>query len=541
MTNDKSVTLREVFSRSEWRVLPVFLAVSFVVNLLSNCYSPIFKLVSCLDAACFYMEGKAWAHGLVPYVDFIDVKGPLLFWIHRVGYTLAPQSTTGIFLIHVVATAVTLIAGYMTARLFISSCCRAAVAALLSLPFLFIPSLYICGGQAEELMLPFLAWLVYFLCRFECSPFGRKPAMVAMLGLCLGIGGCATFLIKYNASPVFAVAAALVSLQMMVHGAWREWLRCLLPSITTGFLIVAAPFALYMAATGSLDDFFNVYFLLNFKTYFSGGSGFVGSNVLNGIVYFSDNILRGIHGTWVLVSCLFFFLPPFAAGERICRIPESSIVLCLSALSAYVCCSSGFGHYMLFCTPLCLIPCIWLVQRLDVRLSPWLVVAVACWAGYVTVRCNARWESEARMRVTQKLSKAEKEVDDYVNSVPGAKILYLGCLDYGFGVAGGALPAAPEWFTLNGSGPAYRQRQLAAIRAGKPDFVVCVDYCPYLKPAERTPDYTLFKSRYSETLQKCGYSHLASFNEGRQRNGLSFVSLYCRSGLVERHDAERAD
>lgn len=517
--------------RTVWKTAALFLAISFILNLLCNCYSPLFKLVSCMDAACFHMAGKAWAHGLVPYVDFVDVKGPLLFWLHRMGYTLAPNSTLGIFCIHILATTATLCAAHLTARIFLSSRCRAAAAAILSALFLFFPGLYICGGQAEELMLPFMAWLLYSLCRFEYAPEGRGYRSTCMLGLCLGVGAASTFLIKYNASPVFAAAAGLISLQMLASGAWRDWLYRLVPATTAGFVAVAAPFAAYMLATDSLDDFINVYFLLNFGTYFSSGSGFVGGDTLTSIVYFLENIIRANTGTWVFLSCLFFFLPPFSNGQRICKVPVTSAVLFLSAFSAYVCCSSGFSHYMLFCAPLCLIPCIWVLAHINLRVRPWHVLVLAVLACYTTVRFNANWSTNARMRVTQKLSADEKRVEDYINRVPQAKLLYLGCLDYGFGVKGGALPAAPEWFTLNGSNKEFRARQLAAIHAGKPDFVVSVDFRWGTKPAHTAENSSLYSFNFHQFLQESGYTRLSSFNEGRQRNGPSQVSLYCRNNL----------
>lgn len=57
----------------KWHLVLLFAAVSLALNMLCSCYSPLFKLVSCMDAACFYMAGKAWTNGLVPYVDFVDV------------------------------------------------------------------------------------------------------------------------------------------------------------------------------------------------------------------------------------------------------------------------------------------------------------------------------------------------------------------------------------------------------------------------------------------------------------------------------------
>lgn len=343
-----------------WQPALLFAAVSLALNLLCSCYSPLFKLVSCMDAACFYMAGKAWAHGLLPYVNFVDVKGPLLFWIHKTAYQLAPGTTHGIFMVHWLGTFATLLLGYRTARIFLPGAGKAVVAALLSAVFLFFPGLYICGGQAEELMLPFLAWLIYCLCSVYYTGTGHGASMergkVLHLGFCMGVGAAATFLIKYNASPTYAVAATLFSLHALAAGHWRVWLKFFVPAVTAGFLLLTAPFALYMWHAGIFNDFLNVYFGLNFGTYFAGGSGFVAGSALTKIVYFAENIFRSNIGVCSLMAGLCVFLPPFNYGRRLLGAAPAAWVIGLTAIATYACCSSGFSHYMLFCAPICLFP-----------------------------------------------------------------------------------------------------------------------------------------------------------------------------------------
>ena len=59
-----------------------------IINLFTNCFSPLYRPEGNLDPAAFYMEGRAWAHGYLPYKDFIDVKGIFLFFIYWLGYML---------------------------------------------------------------------------------------------------------------------------------------------------------------------------------------------------------------------------------------------------------------------------------------------------------------------------------------------------------------------------------------------------------------------------------------------------------------------
>ena len=519
-----------------WQLVLLFAAVSLALNLLCSCFSPLFKLVSCMDAACFYMAGKAWANGLLPYVDFVDVKGPLLFWIHKTAYQLAPGTTHGIFMVHCLGTFATLLLGYRTARIFLPSDTKAVVAAMLSAVFLFFPGLYICGGQAEELMLPFLAWLIYCLCSVYYTGSGHGASMergkVLHLGFCMGVGAAATFLIKYNASPTYAVAATLFSLHALAAGHWRVWLKSFVPAVTVGFLLLAAPFALYMWHAGIFNDFLNVYFALNFGTYFAGGSGFVTGDTLNKIVYFAENIFRSSIGACSFLACLCVFLPPFNCGRRLLGAAPASWVIGLTAFATYACCSSGFSHYMLFCAPICIFPCIWLMNRWQAEFGRRGILVATALVCFFTVRYNANWSTFAHTRVFQHLHEEEARVDELINSVPKAKLLYLGCLDYGFGVAGEALPATPEWFTLNGSAPEFRQRQRDSIHNRIPDFIINVDFRWGNKPLAREAGVSTFQNDNTQLLHDNGYVYILSFNEGRQRNGPSMVSLYARDDIA---------
>ena len=54
-------------------------------------------LHSRVDSAWFFMCGKAWMSGMLPYVDFADSKGPLLWLIYGIGYLLDHTSYVGVY------------------------------------------------------------------------------------------------------------------------------------------------------------------------------------------------------------------------------------------------------------------------------------------------------------------------------------------------------------------------------------------------------------------------------------------------------------
>lgn len=84
----------------EWGAFTFLLVFSVVLTSRTCIFSPEGTMIMMTDPATFYMDGKAWANGLVPYVDFIDVKGPLLMFIYMAGWALSPGGPEGIFAVY---------------------------------------------------------------------------------------------------------------------------------------------------------------------------------------------------------------------------------------------------------------------------------------------------------------------------------------------------------------------------------------------------------------------------------------------------------
>lgn len=59
---------------------------SFFILLVLSPDSYIYDLYHRCDTAWFFMCGKAWMNGMVPYVDFADSKGLLLWLIYGVAW-----------------------------------------------------------------------------------------------------------------------------------------------------------------------------------------------------------------------------------------------------------------------------------------------------------------------------------------------------------------------------------------------------------------------------------------------------------------------
>ena len=79
-----------------WRNLCVILTLLLGVVLCKN-NSPLYQHIG-VDNAIFLSMGRGMTQGLIPYVDLVENKGPLFFWLMALPQWLIP-GTTGVFLL----------------------------------------------------------------------------------------------------------------------------------------------------------------------------------------------------------------------------------------------------------------------------------------------------------------------------------------------------------------------------------------------------------------------------------------------------------
>ena len=128
--------------------------------LLSSSTSPL-TLSFGWDSAIYITTGRLVLAGRTPYVDFVEIKGPLIFFLEALGQCLAP-GRTGAFLLQVLFDGATAVLLYLSARLYLSRR-GAATAAVFSL--LFLTSILEDSNLTEEYCLTPAALCLYLAMR----------------------------------------------------------------------------------------------------------------------------------------------------------------------------------------------------------------------------------------------------------------------------------------------------------------------------------------------------------------------------------------
>lgn len=209
------------------------------------------------DSAWFFMCGKSWMTGLIPYQDFTDSKGPLLWLIYGLGFLISPHNFYGVFIFEVISYWLTFYIVYRIAWLITKNSSQALCMSLAMAAFYFFPGMH-SEMRVEDFAHLFMAISFYVLLKtIYFSQYKNKYAFW------LGIASGCTLLMKFSLFFIISFPAATVFIFLIVKR--REYLR-FLSFYICGLLLIALPFFTYFLYVGSFEDFINEYFINTTKT-----------------------------------------------------------------------------------------------------------------------------------------------------------------------------------------------------------------------------------------------------------------------------------
>lgn len=254
--------------------LKVWLSLLFYVSVIIFVISPdsyFHNSMDHVDSAWFFMEGKAWMNGMIPYVDFTDSKGPLLFLITGMGYLISSYNFIGVFWLSCLWYSITLFFCYKIGTLLTQSQRKGYVVALL-MAFPYFCCLFHYETRAEDWCQPFLAASLYYLLKEILHPTKDTSRNA---GIIFGITFMATLLIKWSIAVMSLSFVASVLLILMKR---KQSILSFCICFAISAIVIFIPFGIYMYFTDSLGAFAYEYFLNTGKTVSEGGLfGFIKS------------------------------------------------------------------------------------------------------------------------------------------------------------------------------------------------------------------------------------------------------------------------
>ena len=466
--------------------LPMTL-LAFIVMFIYTRSSPLYFTNNSVDANAYMTMGKGIIHGLTPYKDLFEQKGPVLYYLHALAYLIYPNTFYGIYIFQSIAMALTMIFFYKIARLFVSK----LYAYLFSffLPAIILNIAYFeMGDSAEEFAIPCVMFLIYsVLSSMNNNEFAFSKRTLFIHGALLAC----TFWTKYTLIGAWVGFFSFYGIYLLWKKQFSTFLQTFIISLA-GFFLVSLLVLAYFGINHALGDLYEVYFKFNMTSYpnntnilirIAQSFGFlllffdryIGLLFLIGIVLiFFCNRKKGYHIVSILFIAVFF-----ATG------------FCQYLVNKY------YSYYFLIIVPFTTIGLIglaWQLEQIVVFKEKYrrIIFLSAAFAAIVLpfyhndnplysrlFPGNSDQIVKSPMNSNQHSSlSAQREFAKIINKVPNATLLNYGFLDCGFYLAADIVPNMRYFIKLNIDDELYPEMQRAQeeyIKEKKVDFVVVVE------------------------------------------------------------------
>ena len=233
---------------------------SFVILFFCSKNSPFYPFNNWVDENAFYTVGISWRHGILPYLDLFEQKGPLLYFIFMLSSWILPYSFLPIFLLEVVCYTWFLYFSGKVITLFLEKKCVYFILPLFA--SLIAGSIFFSsGGSAEEFCLPILMKMLYDLLYYFVKGSIRKKTLF-WDGFFAGVMAMIKF--TFLGFP-FAFMMCLFFGFLFSREYFKSLFSCFL--FLLGMSIPILLFFLYFYLHHGLHELVNTYFLFNIFGY----------------------------------------------------------------------------------------------------------------------------------------------------------------------------------------------------------------------------------------------------------------------------------
>lgn len=227
------------------------------VLLSASWVSPIFKDSYGYDSSWYSMMGRAITHGMVPYRDYFDLKGPVFFFIEAIGQFFC-HGRVGIFIIECIAASVSGIFIWKTCRLYIKAWQTWIIFPVTAFVAL---SPFWGGNTCEEYMLPFNYACIYLTLKYLKE---EKYEEFFAPSLVFGISFAVMMLSKITTCAPMGAAAVTVVIVLLMKRRIR-FLPGILGYFFLGFLMIFVPVCVYFILNDAFSDFIYAAFVFAYR------------------------------------------------------------------------------------------------------------------------------------------------------------------------------------------------------------------------------------------------------------------------------------
>ena len=384
--------------------------VSFLfVLLFSTTTSPIYKgwyFWYGGDSAIFQEMGYCIIYGKIPYIDFFDHKGPLLFFTQALGILIS--NDWGILILQTISLSVTFYYSIKIINLYnIGGKSHLFIFGLV----LFILFAYFQrGNTSEEWCLPYLsiALYIYFRKKTTLKKLGKTECF--FIGLCVGC----IFMIRANSSAPIVGLLIYSFYSALIHKDKKEIIDITIYSLL-GLITILF--------------FFIILFILLYGNECT-------LEMLYATFLFNIEYLHTYLGTPDIKQVLIFYLPIvlMCSATLLCLKQHNKNII-TSITTAYILTTISCGfkcceHYVIIFVPLFLISFCLLCQnhRIALLISTCLIVIISLIAVKPTINClikrynhspkEVSYKDDFKRFVSVMTNKEKQSIYNYHGSIP---------------------------------------------------------------------------------------------------------------------------
>ena len=450
--NSMKNTLRK-FCKSQWGVSLLLLLFVVVSQMVFNIDSYLYANNEHYDSAIFFFCGKSLMNGYIPYVDFTDSKGLLLWIIYGMGYLIHHYSYVGVFWMACIFFWATFWIAYKTARLYLNKKMALLASVSMAIPYWYWN--FYTEGKAEYFCMPFIAYVLYQLLKIMHGSCPMKRLSWEWIGI--GASLVAVVMMKWS------VGLMMVSLIVSI-GIWtwkRQVLKSYFISFGLGMVGAVLPFIIYFMATDSLEAMWFEYFQNTLSS--------VSEPLKATIVSYSNEWWKMFSTKRILY--IIYTLPLLSLWRRSEWFSTALPWLSSMFFIALAIRHDNFGHYITVVAPFAIFAVICILKTIQSRRIPLLYYHIALLLAFTYIVWGQIHYSNSFFtkvnvddfeRVNWRMARVKEPTILMMGQYPGL------CMGY-------TRPYCCYWITQMGQTEAMFAAQDKALKEGKADFICLVE------------------------------------------------------------------
>ena len=206
-----------------------------------------------LDASIFEYFGYAMSHGQRMYLELFDHKGPVIFLINYLGYSIG--ASLGIKILYIASLMIFFYIGYYISRLFTGI--RNSFVVLV-ITFIIFESFFEGGWGLEDYILPCLTYSLYIFLKYFLEDKINKYEIILS-----GFSFAVVLFTKANMIGIWLIFSLLVTIKLIYQKQFSIFLKYIALFITGSALFIV-PLCCFLWFQGSLKEMFYQSVVMNF-------------------------------------------------------------------------------------------------------------------------------------------------------------------------------------------------------------------------------------------------------------------------------------